>query len=867
MTKITEAKLRNPEEIEQVLHPLVRKWFFSKFEEFSLPQRYGVLSIWERKNILISAETGGTKTLTSFLSILNYLIVLAEKQELENKVYAVYNSPLKALSNDIHKNLIEPLQEIEQIAEKEGTKLQKIRIGLRTGDTTTAERAKMSKNPPHILITTPESLAIILTSKNFVEHMRDVEFCVVDEIHSLDNKRGVYLSLTLERLNEVSKTFPVKIGLSATIEPMDEVARFLVGISDDRKVEVAKVFLNKKIDIQVLSPVKNIIKDEEIHRKMYELMSTLIQQHKTTLVFTNTRSATERVVNYLKEKFPVEYGDDNIAAHHSSLSKAHRFDIEERLRDGKLKVVVCSTSLELGIDIGFIDLVLMLGSPKSSSRALQRLGRAGHSLHEIAKGRFIILDRDDLVECCVIQKEMIERKINKIRFPRNCLDVLAQQIYGMAIYKIWNENELFNLIRKSYCYSDLTRSDFLDIISYLSGEYALEKNNIYGKIWYDPQSKEIGKRGKLARVLYMTNIGTIPEESFITVKTAAGDENIGFIDEGFLGRMKKGDVFVLGGKKYLYRYTKGMNLYVAPEVRRNPNIPSWFSEMLPLSFDSAIEINKFRSLMKKGMASNKSKQKAIDSIITHLYVPKETAEAIYNYFLEQHSFLEIPSEDSIIIEKFTDMGKKYLLFHTLYGRRVNDALSRAFGYVIGSLGGRDVEVGITDNGFYLAGENMMLTRALSEIKEKNLEPILKEAINNTDVLARRFRHCAARSLMILRSYKGLRKTVGKQHMKSHFLLAAVKKITSEFPILREARREVLEDLMDIENAKLVLRWIEQKQVNVKIIETQLPSPFALHLILQGHSDLIRIEDKQAFLRRMHELHMKNIITQTQGMLE
>ena len=466
-----------------------------------------------------------------------------------------------------------------------------------------------------------------------------------------------------------------------------------------------------------------------------------------------------------------------------------------------------------------------------------------------------------------IQKEMIERKINKIRFPRNCLDVLAQQIYGMAIYKIWNENELFNLIRKSYCYSDLTRSDFLDIISYLSGEYALEKNNIYGKIWYDPQSKEIGKRGKLARVLYMTNIGTIPEESFITVKTAAGDENIGFIDEGFLGRMKKGDVFVLGGKKYLYRYTKGMNLYVAPEVRRNPNIPSWFSEMLPLSFDSAIEINKFRSLMKKGMASNKSKQKAIDSIITHLYVPKETAEAIYNYFLEQHSFLEIPSEDSIIIEKFTDMGKKYLLFHTLYGRRVNDALSRAFGYVIGSLGGRDVEVGITDNGFYLAGENMMLTRALSEIKEKNLEPILKEAINNTDVLARRFRHCAARSLMILRSYKGLRKTVGKQHMKSHFLLAAVKKITSEFPILREARREVLEDLMDIENAKLVLRWIEQKQVNVKIIETQLPSPFALHLILQGHSDLIRIEDKQAFLRRMHELHMKNIITQTQGMLE
>ena len=859
MTKITEAKLRTSKEIEKVLHHLIKKWFFTKFEEFSLTQRYGVLSIWERKNILISAETGGTKTLTSFLSILNHLVNLAEKHELENKIYAVYTSHLKALSNDIHKNLIEPLQEIEQIAEKQGIKLQKIRVALRTGDTTTSERAKMSKTPPHILVTTPETLAIILTSKNFVDHLRAVEFCIVDEIHSLDNKRGVYLSLTLERLNEICEKFPVKIGLSATIEPMDEVAKYLVGIAPDRDVEVAKIVLNKKIDIQVLSPVKNIIEDENVHAKMYDLMSELIKEHKTTLIFTNTRSATERVVNFLKEKFPTEYGDDNIAAHHSSLSKSHRFDIEERLRDGKLKVVVCSTSLELGIDIGFIDLVILLGSPKSSSRALQRLGRAGHNLHDTSKGRFIILDRDDLVECCVIQKEMIERKINKIRFPRNCLDVLAQQIYGMAIYKVWKENELFETIRKSYCYSDLTRSDFLDIISYLSGEYALEKSSVYGKIWRDPITKEIGKRGKLARVLYMTNIGTIPEESFVNVKIAATDESIGFIDETFLGRMKKGDVFVLGGKKYLYRYTKGMNLYVASEVRRNPNIPSWFSEMLPLSFDSALEANKFRSLMKKEMESNKPKKDTIEKIVPHLYVPKETAEAIYNYFLEQHSFLEIPSENTIIIEKFTDLGKKYLLFHTLYGRRVNDTLSRAFGYIIGSLGGRDIEVGVSDNGFYLAGENMMLTRALGEVKEKTLDSILKEAINNTDVLARRFRHCAARSLMILRNYKGRSKTVGKQQMRSHFLLAAVKKISHEFPILREARREVLEDLMDIENTKLVLRWLEQKKIQVKVIETKLPSPFALHLILQGHSDLIRIEDKQAFLRRMHELHMKNII--------
>ena len=859
MTIIHQAKPSNKSEIKKILHPLVSEWFFSKFKDFSLTQEYGVLNIWQRKNILISAPTGGTKTLTAFLAILNYLVIKAEKNELKDKIYAVYTSPLKALSNDIAKNLIEPLAEIQALAKSKDIKLQDIRVALRTGDTTTAERAKMAKKSPHIFITTPESLAIILTSKNFVEKLRETEFCIVDEIHALDNKRGAYLSLTLERLNEVSKNFPVKIGLSATIAPLEEVAKYLVGIAKDRVVHIAEVPLDKKVDVQVLSPAKNLLEDIGLHHKMYELMSNLISEHKTTLVFTNTRSATERVVNYLKEKFPTEYGDDNIAAHHSSLSKVHRYDIEERLRAGKLKVVVCSTSLELGIDIGFIDLVIMLGSPKSSARALQRLGRAGHKLHDTAKGRFIISDRDDLVECCIIQKEMIERKINKIYFPRNCLDVLSQQIYGMAIYKIWDINELLSTIRKSYSFAELTKSDFMDVIAYLSGGYALEDSRVYGKIWYDKETKQIGKRGKLARVMYMTNIGTIPEESFITVKISGSEEQVGFIDEGFMERMKRGDVFVLGGKKYIYGYTRGMNLYVKFTVERSPTIPSWFSEMLPLSFDSAMEINKFRKLMANKLDSRQPKNKIMEFIREYLYVPEDTSEAIYNYFLEQHSFLEIPNEDKIIIEKFTDNGKKFLIFHTLYGRRVNDALSRAIGYLIGACGGRDVQLGISDNGFYLCGENMMLKRTLEELDDKNIEKFLKEAIEKTDVLARRFRHCATRSLMILRSYKGLRKTVGKQHMKSHFLLAAVKKITGEFPILREARREVLEDLMDIENAKLVLSWIAKKKVKVEVQETELPSPFALNLILQGHADLIKIEDKQAFLKKMHELHVKKIL--------
>ena len=860
MTSVVEAKRRSKVQTRKILHPLVKEWFFSRFEDFSVTQEYGVLNIWERKNILISAPTGGTKTLTAFLSILNYLVILAEKGELKDKIYAVYTSPLKALSNDIHKNLVEPLEEIKKIAKNKNIHLQDIRIALRTGDTTPSEKAKMTRKSPHILITTPESLAIVLTSKKFVSHLSEVEFCIVDEIHAMDNKRGTYLSLTLERLNEVSRIFPTKIGLSATVEPMEEVARYLVGEEKSRVVEFARVPLNKKIDVDVLSPVEDFIEGKNVSHKMYVLIDDLVKKHKTTLIFTNTRSATERVVNHLKEKFPTEYGDDNIAAHHSSLSKSHRFDIEERLRSGKLKVVVCSTSLELGVDIGYIDLVLMIGSPKSSSRALQRLGRAGHKLHEVAKGRFIVMDRDDLVECSVIQKEMIEKKINKITFPKNCLDVLSQQIFGMAIYKIWGMEEVFSLIKKSYCYEKLSRKNFLDVISYLSGEYELEKNNVYGKIWYNPETKQIGKRGKLARVLYLTNIGTIPEEDFINVKLQTG-EILGAIDEGFLERMKRGDVFVLGGKKYLYRYTRGMNVYVASAEGLSPTIPSWFSEMLPLSFDSALEVGNFRKLM-KNVLDKKKKKDVLGFIRNHLYLGENVSKLIYDYFLEQYKFLEIPNENLILVEKFTLEKKDYLIFHSMYGRRVNDALSRAFGYLMGSSGRRDVEVGINDNGFYLAGESAnseTFEKALKYlINEKNLDDVLEKAIEKTDVLARRFRHCAARSLMILRNYKGRNKTVGKQHMRSHFLLHAVKKLSNEFPILREARREVLEDLMDIENAKKVLDWISQGKISVQIKKTKIASPFATNLVLQGYSDLIKIEDRQEFLKRMHAEHLKII---------
>lgn len=848
-----------PEQIKHILNPIVSKWFFTRFREFSLPQLYGVMEIHSRSNILVSAPTGATKTLTAFLSILNELIDSSEKGILENRVYCVYVSPLRALSEDIKVNLIEPLKEMERMA---GKKLN-VRVASRTGDTSASEKAKMLKHPPHILITTPESLAIMLTSIKFSQLLKNVEWFIADEIHALaENKRGVHLSLSVERLGRISPSM-ARIGLSATIAPLEEIAKFLVGYENGnlRDCRIVDVQFIKSMDLKVLSPVTDLIQEEHaiMHASMYGLIDDLIQSHRTTLIFTNTRSATERVVHHLKEKFPKKYAE-NIGAHHGSLSKTLRHSIENRLRKGELKVIVSSTSLEMGIDIGYIDLVICLGSPKSVARFLQRAGRSGHKLHDTVKARIIVLDRDDLVECAVLLKSAIEKKIDKIHIPTNCLDVLAQQLHGMSIEQRWNVKELFSLITQSYCYHQLEWKDFMEVIDYLSGKYiSLEDRHIYAKIWHDEETGEIGRKGKMSRVIYMTNIGTIPEESYITVKV--GDQIIGHIDEAFLEKLKRGDVFVLGGEKYEFLHAKGMVAYVNASVYRPPSIPSWFSEMLPLSFELALDIGRFRKLMNEQFCAGKPKKEILDFINSYLYVDKNAAESIYEYFHEQFSYAEIPSHSRIIVEHYTDdkSKRKYAVFHTLYGRRVNDCLSRAVAFAIARAQHRDAEIGINDNGFfvgYAKGVNVM--QAFSLIKSKELRKVMDMAIDHTEVLRRRFRHCAARAMMILRSYKGREKKVGRQQVSSMILLNAVKRIDQNFCILKEARREVLEDLMDIENATKVIEGIEEKKILVKEIHNSLPSPFAFNLVLQGFTDIMKIEDRLEFMRRLHEQIMAKI---------
>ncbi len=838
--------------IFEKLNPLVSEWFKTKFGGLSETQLNTVMRVYNRENVLLYAPTGSGKTLSAFTSILSNLLDLAQHGNLEDKVYAIYVSPLKALSRDIEVNLKEPLQEMRDLAALKGIDMQDIRIGVRTGDTTTSEKQKMLKNPPHILITTPESLAIMLMSYKFYEHLHTVEWSVIDEIHALaENKRGVHLNLLMEHLQHVSPDM-CRIGLSATIEPIEEVAKYLVG--SKRKCKIAKVNFDKKFDLKVISPVSDLVNVsfDKYNKKLYNMLDNLIQRHKTTLIFTNTRAGTERVVHNLKLRFPKKYGED-IGAHHGSLSKENRHALETRLKNGEMKCVVCSTSLELGIDIGAIDLVICLGSPKGVARFLQRAGRAGHSMSETVKGRLIVTDRDDLIESSVLLKSAIEKRIDKIHIPENALDVLAQTLHSMIITKVWNIDELYKAVTDSYCYRNLEYSDFMEIIRYLSGDYfELEDRNIYAKIWYDEESREVGKKGKMSRVINMTNVGTIPDQTGIKVKIK--DHVIGVIDEGVLEKLKRGDRFVIGGNTYEFLFSRGMTAQVRAAFDKAPTIPAWFSEMLPLSFDLALEIQKFRKLMDERFKL-KAKKKDILWFINHyLYVDDNAANAIYKYFKEQYLYSTLPNEKKVMVEYYNDEeGKKYIVFHTLYGRRVNDVLSRAVAYVLGAKYKRDIEIGISDNGFYIASKKSMnALKAFSLLKSEDLERIMKDAIEKSEVLKRRFRHCATRALMILRQYKGHKKNVGRQQVSSMILFNALKRISDDFSILKEARREVLYDLMDIKNAMKVLNWINNKEIQVYEKENRIPSPFAFNLITQGKMDILRMEDRMDFINRMHQ---------------
>lgn len=848
------------EEIYAILDRPIGEWFRRKFGTFTPPQRYAVVEIHKGENVLISSPTGSGKTLSAFLAAINELVLLGKEGKLEDQIYVLYVSPLRALNNDIRRNLEEPLSEIREVYRELGYELPEIRVAVRTSDTPSYEKQKMVKKPPHILITTPESLAIALNAPKFSQKLKTVKYVIVDEVHALaENKRGTHLALSLERLQNLAGDF-VRIGLSATIHPLEEVAKFVFGYNDDgspRPGIIVDVSFAKQTEIKVESVVEDLVyaSANELSEALYKRLDELIEQHRTTLIFTNTRSGAERVTYHLRKKFP-KYAE-LIEAHHSSLSRDVRLEVEEKLKRGELRCVVSSTSLELGIDIGTIDLVVLIGSPKSVNRALQRIGRAGHRLHEVSKGIILVLDRDDLVECTVLAHNARNRRLDRIKIPQNALDVLAQHLLGMALERVWDIKEAYSLVRRAYPYRNLSFDDFMSVLRYLAGEYAgLEEKNVYAKIWLDEEEGKFGKRGKMTRAIYYMNTGTIPDEAKIEVYTL-DKKFIGTVEEEFAERLMPGDIFVLAGKTYEFRKSRGNRIYVVPKEGAKPTIPAWFSEMLPLSFDLALDVQRFRREV-KGLLNNR---RARRFLMKKYQIDEKAAKAILGYFREQEKYSIIPDDEVLLVEEVFDEKRVKYFFHTLIGRRANEAISRVFAYLISKKKKTNVGMAISDNGFVLI---LPKEKSLSEEEIKGLFQVedlretLKRALDNTELLKRRFRHVANRGLLILRRYMGRKKSLSRQQLNAQTLLRLLKKNYPDFPLLREVYREIMEDKMDIENAELFLSWVKEGKIKIIIEHNELPSPFAFNLEVIGASDVVLMEDRRELIKQLHSKIMKLI---------
>ena len=580
------------------LHPIVGDWFAERFGSATEPQERAWPAIRSGENVLISAPTGSGKTLAAFLICLDDLVRAGLDGSLPDTTQVLYVSPLKALSNDIHKNLDVPLSGIAAVAAERGLMLPAIRTAVRTGDTPTAERQRMIKHPPHILVTTPESLFILLTADRSRQALRSVKTVIVDEIHAIaDDKRGAHLALSLARLDDlVGKAGgprPQRIGLSATVRPIEIVARFLAP-DEHARVDIINHGHRRAMDLAVEVPQDELgpVASNEMWQEIYDRITALIQEHRTTLVFVNTRRLAERVTHHLAERL----GEDAVLAHHGSLSRKLRLTAEEKLKTGKLKAVVATASLELGIDIGTVDLVCQIGSPRSIAVALQRIGRSGHQVEHTTKpkGRIFATSRDELIECAALVRSILQGELDRLLVPATPLDVMSQQIVAMAAAEDWQEDDLFALIRRAYCYADLTRSDFDAVIDMLSEGISTKRGRSGAFLHRDRVHGVVrGRRG--ARLAAITSGGAIPDNAQFLVLAEPDETVVGTLDEDFAVESMAGDVFMLGSTSWRIRRVEAGRVRVEDAKGAAPTIPFWRGEAPGRTWELSSAVSELRA--------------------------------------------------------------------------------------------------------------------------------------------------------------------------------------------------------------------------------------------------------------------------------
>ena len=875
-------------DVLELFEPVVREWWVAEFGEyvgtnggfFTPPQRGAIPRIHDAQNALICAPTGSGKTLASFAAIINELFrrEQASADGLENSVYCLYISPLKSLANDIHRNLTVPLEGISERLDDLGVATD-IRQAIRHGDTDSTARQKMLEETPHILNTTPETLAILLNSPKFKRKLETVEYVIVDEIHSLaENKRGTHLAVSLERLEAMAEGSPTRIGCSATVEPLSTVAEFLVGRKEPggepRECEIVDSRFVREFDIELECPTDDLINTprEVVQDRFYTRLHELISGHTNTLVFTNTRSGAERVLQTLRERFPDGYDETNSGCHHGSLSKDRRGEIEEGLKAGRLDVVTTSTSLELGIDMPHIDLVVQIGSPKSVAALLQRVGRAGHQLGQTVTGRVIALDRDELIECAVMLQKAESGFVDRVFIPENAADVAAQHVYGMAINRIWREEELKATLQRSYPFRTFDPTDWERLMSYLTADYpGLEDRHVYAKIWRDtndPPDGEhhyeafpvgeplIGKRGRLARVIYMTNIGTIPDSFSCAVHIRGGNEWVGTLDESYLDTIDPGDVFVLGGQSYEYSYRRGSKVYVEPTSAR-PTVPSWFAERLPLSYDLGREIVGFQTSVRDRLDTGGIE--GVRAWLREFPIDEHSVRAISRLFDEQRRYLgedAISTDTQLVVECEIDRTeyRRRFYVHSNYGRAFNDGLSRLVAYNCAQHATANVQVAVADNGFSVGmplNRKVDIAGIIQELDPDELVAELRASLDGTDLLQRYFRINATRSLMILKRYKGYEKSAAQQQVSSEMLLSFAQDLDS-FAVIEETYREIMEDKLNITGIRKFLTQVEAGEIDVVTHRVDSPSPRAFGLATLMASDVVLADDESAVLQEFYE---------------
>lgn len=880
-------------------HPVISEWFTSQVGQPTDVQVRAWPAIQSGADALIAAPTGSGKTLAAFLSCIDGLFKQALNRELDDYTHVLYVSPLKALSNDIQKNLQKPLAEIGQMALQAGLLMPELRVLVRTGDTPMADRQQMLKRPPHILVTTPESLFILLTAEKSRRLLQTVRTVIVDEIHALaPNKRGAHLALSLERLEALTFTKPQRIGLSATQRPIELVAEFLVGNRDASTLSasalspqssalchIIDVGHRRELDLAVEVPKDELsaVATNEIWSEVYDRVAELVRQHRSTLVFVNTRRLAERVSHYLEERLK-DLGPDVVAAHHGSLSRQIRLSAEERLKTGKTRVVIATASLELGIDVGTVDLVCQIGSPRAIATGLQRIGRAGHWVKAIPKGRLFAMTRDELLECAALVRAINRGTLDRLTVPPAPLDILAQQIVAASASQTWAEEELFGLCRRAFPYRTLSRDDFDAVVRMLADGIATQRGRGLAYLYHDRINHRIkGRRG--ARLAAITSGGAIPDTANYAVVAEPDGTVVGSVDEDFAVESLAGDIMLLGNTSWRIKRVEAGKVRVEDAQGAPPNIPFWRGEAPSRTAELSAEVASLRQLIADKAVSSDSSVSALSPQHSALYFLKHEcaldprgAQQVIEYVLAGKAVLGVvPTQETIVAERFFDeSGGMQLVIHAPFGGRINKAWGLALRKRFCVTFDFELQAAATDNGLVISlGEkhSFQLESVFSYLHSNTVRNVLIQAVLLAPMFTTRWRWNASRALALLRFSNGKKVPPQIQRMKAEDLLAAVfpnaiacqENLTGEraarqipdHPLVAETMRDCLTEAMDLEGVTAVLQRIEAGQIRCVAVETSAPSVFS-HEILNANPYAF-LDDAPLEERRARAVEMRRTL--------